>query len=553
MKYNCKCFLCLVLTFVMVFRIFSGSVFATGNMETTTATPTECCESALEDQAITQEENGEESVKTETVEIAGGMNMTPGTIAVLEDIQYLEEGLGLSLNEDGTYTVTDQIAEVNGVIYSSVAAAEAAATDGDTIKLLAMAPVKNSVIVDQNTVIDLNEYTIYAITEDIYPIIRAVADVTVIGDGGVDAKTFGSGYAFIVGNSETTGTLNIKSGTYYGAVTVVSVTKGILNVEDGYFEATPYTDENGVDYGYRYTINCIDSNYANGSAAVSLMGGTYYGFDPKDCDAEGKGTNFCAEAYTSVSNGDNTWSVVADPAFGSVAHNETAGIYYEDLSDALDAADAGDTVQMMNNCCEDLVLVPAGVTLDLNGNVVETATVLSFGVVMDGMEEVGGIKIDIDTGKAFTKLQPENGGYLPVYDTRDGMYKFFAYDVESNKYANTDGNTIMFYTRIVFENKAGYEVLGNSGDAGIDFVLSMDWTGMSGFKVRYTMSEGIMRDYANAAYAQLSKYGYNKKALTATIKGINKLKAGAFISAAPSVMTITEVTDSAEALLYTVS
>ena len=30
--------------------------------------------------------------------------------------------------------------------------------------VLAMAPVKNSVIVDQNTVIDLNEYTIYAIT-----------------------------------------------------------------------------------------------------------------------------------------------------------------------------------------------------------------------------------------------------------------------------------------------------------------------------------------------------------------------------------------------------
>ena len=67
------------------------------------------------------------------------------------------------------------------------------------------------------------------------------------------------------------------------------------------------------------------------------------------------------------------------------------------------------------------------------------------------------------------------------------------------------------------------------------------------------MSDGVLADYANAAYAQLGQHNYNKKALTATIKGIDKLKAGAFISAAPSVMTTAEVTDSADALMYTVS
>lgn len=553
MKYNCKCFLCLVLTLVMVFGLFSGSVFATENMDAIPGTSSDGSEAASEEQSIPQDGADSDSAQADPAASNSSMNMSLGTIVELEDIQYLEEGLGLAPNEDGTYTVTDKVAQVNDVVYSSIAAAEEAADDGDTIKLLAMAPVKGSVVVDQDTVIDLNNHTIYAIADDVYPIIRALADVTVTGEGGVDAKTFGSGYAFIVGNSETAGTLTIKAGSYYGTVTVASVTKGTLQIENGYFEATAYTDENGVEYGYRYTINCIDSNYADGSAVVSVRGGTYYAFNPMECDAEGENTNFCAEAYVSVDNGDNTWNVLPDPAHGFVAYNKEDDLYYEDLSVALDAAEVGETVQLVNNCSADLVLVPAGVTFDLNGNVIEAATVLSFGIIMDGMEDVGGIKINIDTAEAFTKLQPENGGYLPVYDTRDGMYKFFAYDVESNKYTNADDNTIVFYTRIVFDNAAGYEVLGNSEDTGIDFVLSMDWTGMSGFKVRYTMSDGILADYANAAYAQLGQHNYNKKALTATIKGIDKLRAGAFISAAPSVMTTAEVTDSADALMYTVS
>ena len=201
---------------------------------------------------------------------------------------------------------------------------------------------------------NLNEANSLTIALFVYPIIRALADVTVEGEGGVDARRFGSGYAFTVGNEDTAGALTIKSGSHFGTT---SVTKGDLNISGGYFEADPY----GV-YGRRYTLNCIDANYNDGSARISLTGGTYVGFDPVDCDVEGEGTNFCAEYHVSVDNGNDTWTVVDAVTAGYVAYNVHDDLYFDDLSDAL-----------------------------------------SFGVVMDSRTEVGGIEIDWDTARAFTK------------------------------------------------------------------------------------------------------------------------------------------------------
>ena len=236
--------------------------------------------------------------------------ITGGTYSDLEAVKFLADGLGLIKNTDGTYTVTDQIAEVNGVVYNSLAAAEAAANDGDTIKLLTIIPVKESISVDHNVIIDLNYNEIYATVADVYPIINALADVLVQGEGIVDGKTFGTGYTFGVGNSETTGTLTVKSGSHYGTATVAYVTNGTLNVQGGYFEATPYIDAEGVEQDYRYTLHCDEENYVNGNAMINVTGGTYYGFDPKNNLSQGEGTDFSSDQYKSRNNvEDNTWTV----------------------------------------------------------------------------------------------------------------------------------------------------------------------------------------------------------------------------------------------------
>ena len=235
----------------------------------------------------------------------------------------------------------------------------------------------------------------------------------------------------------------------------------------------------------------------------------------------------------------------------AVAYNVQDALFFDDLSDALDVADSGETVQLLKKWHEDLLLVPADVTFDLNGNVVSAYNALSFGAVMDGKDAVGGIEIDCDTTKAFTKLQPVNGGYLPIYDTAAGMYKFFAFEVQSNKIVPGD-NSVTFAMRVVFDNDEAYNVLANTTESCMDFYATMSWTGINGFDIRYKMTDGNVKAYAKAAYNQIQSAGVNNKAMTLKVTGVDKLGAGAYISAAPSVITVAEVTASADALVYNI-
>ena len=109
-----------------------------------------------------------------------------------------------------------------------------------------------------------------------------------------------------------------------------------------------------------------------------------------------------------------------------------------------------------------------------------------------------------------------------------------------------------FITRIVFDRAEAYEVLSNTADSEMDYILTMEWTGVSSFKVRYTMSNATVKKYAQAAYEQFQADGSSGKAMTITIKGVNKLGQGATISAAPCVETLTEVGSAADALVYTI-
>ena len=79
-------------------------------------------------------------------------------------------------------------------------------------------------------------------------------------------------------------------------------------VNDGFFQVAP--DIGTKDY--RYTLNCIDGNYKNGTAKIIVKGGTYVNFDPSNNSAEGPGTNFVEDGYKVVSeaHGSDTWYTV---------------------------------------------------------------------------------------------------------------------------------------------------------------------------------------------------------------------------------------------------
>lgn len=95
-----------------------------------------------------------------------------------------------------------------------------------------------------------------------------------------------------------------------------------------------------------------------------ITGGTFAHFNPVDNAAEGTGTNFATSGYETVEGTDGLYTA-------QVKSDNAAAIddvQYATLADAVAAANNGDTVTLLKNTVEDVV-IPAdkAITLDLNG------------------------------------------------------------------------------------------------------------------------------------------------------------------------------------------
>ena len=130
------------------------------------------------------------------------------------------------------------------------------------------------------------------------------SDVTITGNGTIDTE-LGSNQAYginILGGSN----LTIDNGTFYGAMTAVQVQKGGLVINGGTFLMAPTCKEQVPQYA-KYIINCIDAAWKDGSATVSIKGGTFghdYSHSP-----EGEGTSYLAPGYAPVANANGTYGV----------------------------------------------------------------------------------------------------------------------------------------------------------------------------------------------------------------------------------------------------
>lgn len=109
------------------------------------------------------------------------------------------------------------------------------------------------------------------------------------------------------------GHLVIEDGHFNGNVHAVYVYEGVAEIKGGTFEVQQkYSDADKAD---EFVLNCYDANRKNGTAKIIVTGGTFIGFNPGDCKAEGNGTNFVAPGYASIPNGTATdgrtiWKVV---------------------------------------------------------------------------------------------------------------------------------------------------------------------------------------------------------------------------------------------------
>ena len=148
--------------------------------------------------------------------------------------------------------------------------------------------------------------------------------LTLSGDGDVIAKA-NDCYAIDVQGG---GHLVIEGGHYNGNIHAVYVLEGVAEIKGGTFEVQQkYPDAEKAD---EFVLNCLDENYKNGTAKIIVTGGTFIGFNPGDCKAEGNGTNFVAPGYASIANGTaadgrTIWKVV--PAVEATTEAELEGSF----------------------------------------------------------------------------------------------------------------------------------------------------------------------------------------------------------------------------------
>ena len=126
------------------------------------------------------------------------------------------------------------------------------------------------------------------------------ATVEINGDGIIDAEA-GDNNSYGI-NIINNGSLTVNSGTIYGAITAIQVQKGTLVIKDGFFDFAKTANASAPAESKKYIINAIDANWKNGSAKITIYGGTFGHNYSVSTEADGK--LYLPDGYGVVQEGD---------------------------------------------------------------------------------------------------------------------------------------------------------------------------------------------------------------------------------------------------------
>ena len=228
------------------------------------------------------------------------------------DFKNLDElknyGLATSMGTDAVYDkVLNKINVVEGVSTEDELK-KLVATGGKT-KLTADITLTDYIEVRSDVTIDLNGHKIThpLNSKSKYPDVFEVyssGKLTILGDGEVNAE---NGYAvYAAGDS----IVILDGGTYLSPVSAVDARKNAnVTINGGTFKVDGSKNAEG-DFGQKFTLNLRDKtgNYVSDKSIITVKGGKFYKFNPAESESEPEITNFVAEGYKSVKNGD--WFVV---------------------------------------------------------------------------------------------------------------------------------------------------------------------------------------------------------------------------------------------------
>ena len=336
------------------------------------------------------------------VKIAGGTFNRP------IDEQFLADGFELSLGADGSYTVVDTKETVatitrgeNTYWYESLAAAFAAAQDGDTIVVVATAAIPERIQIEKSVTLDLNGQTV-TVAAGIGN--RSALDVRAGTFTLIDSSENGTGVIDATGadSAPDEGTVPLAA-MAEGATVIVRSGKIVVNTNS---ESCLFAGFGGVVYIYGGTfinectepfywdktspalaVNVHDNAaYEDGTQGMIISGGTFVGRNPLLGDTNGKITgSYLAEnavvalaadgSFTAYPSIEEAQTAGAGTVYTTDAEGKTVATVYSE--EALAAAVTGDSKFADNNydvvrlgkSLTQSIEVPQGrtLTLDLNG------------------------------------------------------------------------------------------------------------------------------------------------------------------------------------------
>ena len=321
-------------------------------------------------------------------------------------------------NETGTQTPTENSITTADALKKAIDDAQ----PGGTVTLDEDIAITAPIVINKQITLNLNGKKISAssaIWNDTETInnwslisVRENGNLTITGNGTLQAFENDS-YAVDVMDG---GSCTIENGTFIGNIHSIYVFDGTLVVNGGTFSVQQKYSETQP---YQFVLNCYDTNYKVGSAQITVYGGSFKGFNPRDCEAEGAGTNFCAPGYVvdvekgqgtdldtyTVKKAEATWVVT-----GGTVNSGT-------LSSALEAVKtSGGTITLLQNATLDNANYTISRPVTIQGNYEVTVTANAndsapntpaFAVTAGSSLTLDGVQMTIKG----TETKGDNGNY----------------------------------------------------------------------------------------------------------------------------------------------
>ncbi len=221
-----------------------------------------------------------------------------GTEKTVEEIKTAEDVKAEAANSE---VIADGgVAEIDGIQFKTLQSAFDTAKDGQTVTMLQDIDLKSTLVFDdenaKSITLNANGKQLFNM-EDLWKgnnwslISVRNGSLTITGNGTFKAKADDC-YAVDVQDGAT---LTIENGEFIGNIHAVYVIEGTAYINGGTYRVQQkYPDTAKKN---EFVLNLKDEYGVAGTAHMYVTGGTFYGFNPSDCQAEGANTNFCVDGY----------------------------------------------------------------------------------------------------------------------------------------------------------------------------------------------------------------------------------------------------------------